>query len=605
MIRSTAEACQRLEEQGQLLRIKEELDPDLVMAQVALLAQAAGAPALLFEKVKGSPFKAAANLFGTAKRAKILLDGFDRTARLLSLKKDPSRAFKMPLDCLRAGWQLLPQKIAAEKAPVLLGNTTLSKLPAPRCWPLDGGPFVTLPQVYTEDPAAPGWKKSNLGMYRVQLGGNDYVPERECGLHYQIHRGIGVHHEAHRRLNKPFRVAIFVGGPPAMSFSAVMPLPEGMPEIAFAGVLGAGRIRLSRWRDWTVAADADFCIVGTIDPDRLKPEGPFGDHLGYYSLTHDFPLLKVEAVFHRPDAIWPFTVVGRPPQEDSVFGELIHDLAGPILPTEIPGLVEAHAVDAAGVHPLLLAKARERYTPYAEVDRPQEILTVAHALLGKGQLSLAKVILIARDQQDCPSTHDEGAFLDFILSRADFRRDLHFTTQTTADTLDYSCGGIVNQGSKLVIAACGPARRQPGTEMPGLVLPVGFRDPVLARPGILCLKAPKFTSSAAASAEVRALESCNPSLDLMKWPLIVLCDEPAFCAKNLHILLWTVFTRLDPARDVHGFGEEIIDKHWGCAGPLVFDARLKPWNAPELVADPASVATAREILKRHGVICHG
>ena len=176
-------------------------------------------------------------------------------------------------------------------------------------------------------------------MYRVQLSGGEYEPDREIGLHYQIHRGIGVHHAAAIRAGKPFRVNVFVGGPPAMMLAAVMPLPEGMSELTFAGALGGRRIRMIQRADGLpIYADADFCICGTVEPDKLLPEGPFGDHLGYYSLRHDFPVLRVEHVYHRDDAIWPFTVVGRPPQEDTIFGQLIHELTGPVIPTVLPGV---------------------------------------------------------------------------------------------------------------------------------------------------------------------------------------------------------------------------------------------------------------------------
>ena len=298
---------------------------------------------------------------------------------------------------------------ASARGPILAHQTTVRQLPQLACWPRDGGAFVTLPQVYTEDVDRPGWRHSNLGMYRVQLSGNQYEPDREVGLHYQIHRGIGVHHAAALRRGVPFRVNVFVGGPPALTLAAVMPLPEGMPELAFAGALGGRRIAAGHadWRRPTSAsaalpipAEADFCIIGTVDPQRLLPEGPFGDHLGYYSLAHDFPVLNVERVYHRPGAIWPFTVVGRPPQEDTCFGEIIHELTGPIIPTVVPGVHAVHAVDAAGVHPLLLAIGSERYVPYARERRPQELLTCANAILGQGQLSLAKYLLIVAQEDD-------------------------------------------------------------------------------------------------------------------------------------------------------------------------------------------------------------
>src|SRR5205085_11547266 len=227
-----------------------------------------------------------------------------------------------------------------------------------------------------------------LGMYRVQLTGNQFDDSR-VGLHYQIHRGIGVHHSTALRKGEPFHVNVIIGGPPALALAAVMPLPEGMPELAFAGVLGGRRVRLVAPDGCLpMPAEADFVICGTIDPHSRKPEGPFGDHLGYYSLAHDFPVLKVERVYHRPGAIWPFTVVGRPPQEDTSFGAFIHELTSPVIPTVVAGVHAVHAVDAAGVHPLLLAIGSERYVPYAAERRPMELLTCANAILGQGQLSL-------------------------------------------------------------------------------------------------------------------------------------------------------------------------------------------------------------------------
>jgi 4-hydroxy-3-polyprenylbenzoate decarboxylase len=175
-----------------------------------------------------------------------------------------------------------------------------------------------------------------------------------------------VHHAAAIAAKLPFRVNIFVGGTPAMTLAAVMPLPEELSELSFAGALAGHRIRMiARAGALPIYAEADFCLCGVVDPDRRLPEGPFGDHLGYYSLQHDFPVLKVEHVYARAGANWPFTVVGRPPQEDTTFGELIHEITGPIIPTVVPGVRAVHAVDAAGVHPLLLAIGSERYTPYA------------------------------------------------------------------------------------------------------------------------------------------------------------------------------------------------------------------------------------------------
>jgi 4-hydroxy-3-polyprenylbenzoate decarboxylase len=318
-----------------------------------------------------------------------------------------------------------------------------------KSWPDDGGAFITLPQVYTEDVGRPGLMSSNLGMYRVQLSGKEYQTNQQIGLHYQIHRSIGVHHAKAIAQGEPFRVNIFVGGSPAMTLAAVMPLPEGMSELTFAGALQNRRVKMVRQSGRpSIYAEADFCISGTVDPEKLLPEGPFGDHLGYYSLAHDFPVLNVEKVYHRRDAIWPFTVVGRPPQEDTGFGEIIHEITGPIIPTVLPGVKAIHAVDAAGVHPLLLAIGSERYTPYEAERRPQEILTQANAILGQGQLSLAKYLLIVA-HEDQPNLDIENieSFFRHLLERVDWQRDLHFQTRTTMDTLDYSGTGV-NQGNR-------------------------------------------------------------------------------------------------------------------------------------------------------------
>ncbi|HMD00209.1 MAG TPA: UbiD family decarboxylase, partial [Ferruginibacter sp.] len=365
--RSLEECLLDLEKHGHLIRIREEVDPHLEMAAIHLRLHEADGPAILFENVKGSRFRAASNIFGTLARSKFIFrDTLPLVQQLLELKADPLKAIRHPFQNLKtssAALKALPKRNPSNK-PVLDQQIQLSDLPQIQHWPKDGGPFITLPQVYTEDVDQPGIKASNLGMYRIQLSGNDYEMNKEAGLHYQIHRGIGVHQSKANRKGVPLKVSVFVGGPPAHSVAAVMPLPEGMSELTFAGVLGGRRFRYIYENGNCISTDADFVIIGESLPGNNKPEGPFGDHLGYYSLKHPFPVLNVHKVYARKNAIWPFTVVGRPPQEDTSFGQLIHEIAGTELQREIPGLKEVHAVDAAGVHPLLLAIGSERYTPY-------------------------------------------------------------------------------------------------------------------------------------------------------------------------------------------------------------------------------------------------
>lgn len=589
--RSLRQCVDDLAKNGHLVRLAEEVDANLEAAEIQRRVYRSGGPAVLFENVKNCSFPMVSNLFGTIERARFIFrDTYESVRRVIELKVDPNnfwqrptRYWKAPLTALG----MLPR--SCSRGAVLANETTIGRLPQLVSWPNDGGAFITLPQVYTEDVEQPGLMHSNLGMYRIQISGSHYEPDREIGLHYQIHRGIGVHQAKAIRAGQPFKVNIFVGGSPAMTLSAVMPLPEGMSELTFAGALAGHRIRMITRKDRpAIYADADFCISGTVHPSKMLPEGPFGDHLGYYSLAHDFPVLTVDNVYHRKDAIWPFTVVGRPPQEDTVFGQLIHDLTGPIIPTVIPGIHAVHAVDAAGVHPLMLAIGSERYTPFQQKHEPAELLTQANAVLGQGQMSLAKYLLIV-DREDDPDLdiHNIESFLCHLLKRVDWRRDLHFQTRTTIDTLDYSGSGL-NQGSKVVMAAVGPAVRElPGSIEGDLRLPDGFSEPKVCLPGVLAIRGPSYAADASGS-DVAVEKFCNGFRDdaaINRFPLIVIVDESDFTARTLSNFLWVVFTRSNPAADVYGIGASTHQKHWGCRGSLVIDARIKPHHAPPLVED--------------------
>lgn len=606
--RTLRECIDDLAATGQLIRIEQPVDPHLEAAEIHRRVYREGGPAVFYARPKGCAFPLVSNLFGTIERVRYLFrDTLDDVRRMVRMRIDPAEVLGRPshwLGAARAGLRALPRR--ATGGPVLAHEVSLASLPQVQSWPDDGGPFITLPQVYTEDPRRPGWRHSNLGMYRVQLAGNQYHPAREVGLHYQIHRGIGVHHAAAIERGRPLRVSVFVGGPPALTMAAVMPLPEGVPEIAFAGVLGGRRVPLIAGPGGSpIHAEADFCLTGYVDPERLLPEGPFGDHLGYYSLAHDFPVLMVEHVYHRPGAIWPFTVVGRPPQEDTSLGAFIHELTGPVIPAIVPGVRAVHAVDASGVHPLLLAIGSERYLPYAERRQPQELLAQANAILGQGQMSLAKYLLMAahEDQPDL-DIHDVAAFLRHLLQRVDWTRDLHFQTCTTIDTLDYS-GGKLNEGSKVVIAAVGPPRRELPRELPGdLWLPDGFREPRIALPGVLVVAGPVFDDAGEDHAVARFVGALDERQPISQFPLIVIVDDSDFAARTLGNLLWVTFTRSNPAADIDGIGGFTHQKHWGCRGSLVIDARLKPHHAPPLIED-AEVARRVDSLGAPGQPLHG
>lgn len=603
--RSLAQCVADLERSGHLVRLDDPVDAHLEAAEIHRRVYQAGGPAILFSQVRDCRYPMVSNLFGSIERARYLFrDTLEDVRRAIEIKIDPQAAMRRPWRYWRAplvAASMRPKRV--RRGPVLAKKIRISDLPPLKSWPDDGGPFVTLPQVYTESPLRPGMDRSNLGMYRVQLSGNQYQTDREIGLHYQLHRGIGVHHREAIDAGVPLKVAVFVGGNPSMTVSAVMPLPEGMSELTFAGALAGHRIRMIHGvSSIPIYADADFAIVGQVMPGETKPEGPFGDHLGYYSLQHEFPLMRVEQVWAREDAIWPFTVVGRPPQEDTSFGQLIHELTGPIIPTVLPGVKGVHAVDASGVHPLLLAVGSERYVPFATNVRPMELLTQASAILGQGQMSLAKYLLIV-DGRDDPSLdcHHVDRFLEHLLQRADWTNDLHFHTRTTIDTLDYSGDGL-NQGSKLVIAARGPARFELATAYEGLGnLPDGFADPQLVAPGILAVRGPDARREADKGATIRRFcESIPAGHALRRFRWVVIVDDAQFTARTLGNFLWVTFTRSDPACDVDGIDAWTRHKHWGCDGPLVIDARIKAHHAPPLIEDPQVTKKVDALAARGG-----
>jgi 4-hydroxy-3-polyprenylbenzoate decarboxylase len=586
MYKSLQEVVIDLEKSGQLLRIKHEVDGNLEAAKIHREIFDRGGPAILFERIKGSPFSALSNLYGTFERTDYLFrKTLPKVKKVIELKADPTRFFKKPFDYLSApitALTALPKKTKWSAASTF-GQTTIDKLPLIKSWPMDGGAFITMPQVFTLPPNSKNIMESNLGMYRIQLNGNDYMLNNEVGLHYQLHRGIGVHHTAYNESDAPFKCSIFVGGPPSHAFSAIMPMPEGLSELTFAGMLAGRRFRY-HFDDMghVVSNDADFVITGTIQKNKMKPEGPFGDHLGYYSLTHDFPYMKIDRVYHRKDAIWHFSVVGRPPMEDSSFGYLIHKLVKDLTAGEFPGVKEIHAVDAAGVHPLLLAIGRERYMPFRE-QVPEEILTIANRIIGSGQTSLAKYLIIAaEDEYKNLNCHDIPNFLNHILERVDWKKDLHFHTRTTIDTLDYSGEGW-NSGSKLIIACRGKKRRNLETNTTNLPNIEGVKAVSCALPGILCIESKPWTNYKDANSELARLSQDLKTIDSNQFPLIVIVDNSAFTSATLNNFLWVTFTRSNPSHDVYGVDQFIENKHWGCEGSLIIDARKKGHHAPELI----------------------
>ena len=619
MYKDLEQALLDLEKAGMLKRVYQEVDPFLEMAEMARQAFENHGPALLFEHVKGSPFRAACNIFGTQERLDFLFrKTLAGTQTAVLFKSNPVEFFKhaRPIALCRAaltGLYSLPHKSGSIQN---FRECKLSDLPQIVCWPHDGGAFLTLPQVATRPAEDASVMTTNLGMYRVQISGNDYA-SNECGLHYQIKRDIARHHQKAIEEGRPLKVSIFIGGPPAHTVATVMPMPENLSELLFAGMLGGHRFRYFIHNGYLVSSDADFCILGEVQPD-LKPEGPFGDHIGYYSDKHLFPYLKVEKVLCKKNAIYPFTVVGRPPQEDTLFGNFIHQVTKPMVPASIPGLAALHAVDEAGVHPLCLALAHERFLPYIKPEErePLELLKTANAILGFNQASLSKYLLIAAaedfaDSEGKPSptaiVRDVEGFFKHVLERVNFSRDLHFETCTSIDTLDYT-GGRLNHGSKLTIAATGPVRRnlrhdpQDIQALREALSPVGIAGAASPMPGVIMLQGPAYDASSRDVLFHQITEALGRWPFRENYPWITLVDSatdefPSGTAQNtLRDFLWFTFTRSDPAKDVFGYNERTCEKHWKCDAPIIIDARIKPHHQKALTLSDDIRNRARQIL---------
>ncbi len=606
--KSLQECLIDLEKNGHLIRIKEEVDPELEMAAIHLRLFEKDGPAVLFENIKGSKYMAVSNLFGNIMRSRFMFRStFNTMQELVQLRNNPMQALKHPIRSISTAFaaiKALPKKGRFSSAG--FKEIHISDLPLIKHWPLDGGAYVTLPQVYSEDPDHTGVQGSNLGMYRIQLNGNDYITNQEVGLHYQIHRGIGVHQSKSNKKNSLLKVSIFIGGPPSHTLAAVMPLPESISELTFAGALGGRRFRYAYKDGYCISLDADFVICGEVHPYDNKTEGPFGDHLGYYSLKHPFPVMRVYKVFAKENGIWPFTVVGRPPQEDTAFGALIHELSDNAIPKEIPGVREIHAVDAAGVHPLLLARGSERYTPYLNNNSPAEILTQANHILGTGQLSLAKYLFIAAEQNNGPDCKHVELFFEHVFERINLSRDLHFYTKTSIDTLDYSGEGL-NEGSKLVVAAGTEKLRELALKLPPIFndCPL-ITNPVLLMKGVVAFKTKPFSNYANAIHEIQELSNWfNTKLNEIEGLVqLIIYDDHNF-NNSLHPFrdyLWITYTRSNPSHDIYGVGEFFENKHWACKGSMIIDARKKPHHAPELRKDERIEKQIERFFKKGAVL---
>lgn len=556
-----------------LVVVEAPVSTDQEIPEIHRRVIAAGGPALLFTNVQGSSFPVVTNLFGTLARVEAAFgkrpQQFVADAARFAMEALPPTPSKLwhfrhlGLQGLRVGMKRSTTGPVCDRVD---RRPRLTKLPLLKLWPEDGGHFVTLPLVYTEDPES---GKPNLGMYRIQR-----YNDRETGIHWQIGKGGGFHYHKAEKLGRSLPATIFIGGPPSLILSAIAPLPEDVPELLLASLLLGKRLPLCKnpVGPHPLVSEAEFALVGEVPPKLRRPEGPFGDHYGYYSLKHDYPVFRCKAVCRRKGAIYPATVVGKPRQEDFFIGDYLQELLSPLFPLVMPSVKDLWSYGETGFHSLAAAVVKDRY--------PREALQSAFRILGEGQLSLTKFLLLTDTQRDL---RDFRGLLVHLLERVNWETDLYIFSNLSMDTLDYS-GPEVNKGSKGVIAGLGPAIRELPREWQGPP-PEGAREARVFCPGVLLVSGPRYEENTRFPREVVQ----DPRLD--SWPLVIVCDNPAQAARNDISFLWTVFTRFEPAADIHARAVRLHRAHVVYTGPLAIDSRVKPWY-------PAEVFPAPEISQR-------
>lgn len=577
-VRSLGDFVALLHKERELVVVDHPVDPTLELPEIHRRVAAADGPALLFRSVKGSSFPLVSNLFGSTRRLELAF---------------PNRPEQVVKDLIALATHEFPPKLSnlwqkrrSLSSLLHLGSRKgkgsgvsdccidppdLEQLPLLQLWPEDGGSFMTLPLVYTE-PVGGG--PPNLGIYRIQR-----YDKETTGLHWQIAKGGGFHfHEAEKQ-GVPLPVTIFLGGPPALMVSAILPLPENVPELLMAGLLQGGKLEKTvvEGAPHALLSQCEFAVVGVAEPGVRRPEGPFGDHYGYYSLQHDYPVFRCQRIYHRKGAIYPATVVGKPRQEDYYIGNYLQELLAPLFPVVMPTVKDLWSYGETGFHSLASARIRERYE--------REAMVSAFRILGEGQLALTKFLLLT--DQPVP-LKDIRKVLPAVLERFRPERDLYLFAHLAFDTLDYTSPEI-NKGSKGVMLGVGEKIRDLPIEFRG-TLPQGIRDARAFCPGCLVLEGEPWKGRA-------GLEQLCRHPDFAKWPLLVLVDNVDKALKNDASFLWTAFTRFEPAADIYAGETTVVRHHLSYKGPILIDARMKPTYPKEVLCDPA---TAKKVTQNWG-----
>lgn len=580
MITDLQQFVKVLKKEQELVVIEAPVDPHLEAAEIHRRVIAEGGPALLFTDIKGASFPLVTNLFGTPRRLDLAFGSRPETLvrQIASLPETcmpptPTNLWKQRSvfkNFLSLGMKYMKRVPVGQfvKSP-----PTLNELPLLTTWEEDGGPFVTLPLVYTEHPET---GLHNLGMYRIQR-----YDDTTTGLHFQIGKGAGFHLDVAAKKQQRLPVTIHIGGPPALILAAIAPLPENVPELMLASLVMGGKVPLLHAKNEAqpFVGSAEFVLTGYCNPEERRAEGPFGDHYGYYSLKHDYPVFHCERMYHRKDAICAATVVGRPRQEDFFIGDYLQKLLSPLFPLVMPSVIDLWSYGETGFHSLAAAVVRQRYR--------REAMVSAFRILGEGQLSLTKFLLLIDKPMDLT---DFPTVLEYVLERCNFHTDLYVFSNLSMDTLDYT-GPEVNKGSKGVLLGLNdPIRELPSTYSGDQ--PRGVQAIIPYCRGCLLVQGPSYEEEA--SLAERLLEQGTFS----NWPLTILVDDAKDASASMMNFLWTAFTRFEPAADIYG-STAIYRNHLGFGDCIIIDARMKPPYPDVLECDPNTKALVDQRWKEY------
>ncbi len=578
----------QLEEAGELARVPIEVDPDqdITIIQHRLLAKAG--PAVLFEQVTGSPYRLATNLYGTPKRVEM---AFGRPPAEIGeeLVRVAERLMPPTLSAVWAErgalWNMTKARLhGVRTGPILetcLSPARLDLLPVLKCWPLDGGPFFTLPLVHTVDPRT---GSGNLGIYRLQR-----FDATSTGMHWQIEKGGGFHFKAACEREQSLPISVFLGGPPALTIAAITPLPEGIDERLLAALIMGRSLDVIK-RSGTghrIPATAEFVLEGSVTAGDMRQEGPFGDHLGHYSHSAPFPVFRVDRMLARKDAIYPATVVGKPPQEDYFIGVALQEMVLPLLKLMKPAISDLWAYPETGFHPLAVISVKERYA--------REGLKHALGMLGEGQMSLTKIMIVV--------SHDVNA-RDFrqvslaVWQNLDAAEGLHVLAPTAQDTLDFT-GPVMNTGSKLILLATRGDRPPHRTQPPAPPPPAREVHPALL--GLVAVGEAFLVAQVGKNADKTAVREALARHTVTRDYLFHVLVSEDVPLDDPRLILWGWFTRFDPLADLYPTRREVSGNRMILHFPIAIDATWKPGYRLPVAFDPEHERTVDQNWARYNL----